>query len=128
MILDKNLVFCEGLELSGGSGASDVVDLLNGGEALGRPLDVVAHATEDADGGTKITLAVQTSDDASFSSPQTLYVSPDIAAADIKAGKKLHAFKFPRGAKRYVRVYVTCTGTFTAGAVSVFCVAGDDVR
>lgn len=49
MILDSNLVLCEGLALST-AGASDVLDLTEGGDALGNELLIVCQCSEKAAG------------------------------------------------------------------------------
>lgn len=124
MILDSNLIFCEGLALST-AGASDVLDLTEGGDALGNELLIVCQCTEAAAGGTSFSVAVETSEDSAFSSAKTLFSSGDILTADAAAGAKLFAVCVPRGAERYLRANVTADGTFTAGKLDVFLVTGD---
>ena len=69
MILDSNLVLCEGLALST-AGASDVLDLTEGGDALGNELLIVCQCSEKAAGGTSFDVAIQTDDDSALRTPR----------------------------------------------------------
>lgn len=124
MILDSNLIFCEGLELSS-AGETDIIDLTEGGDAMYCEPVIVCLCTEAAEGGTSFSVAVETDDDEGFSSAKTLYESGDILTADAAAGAKVFAVRVPRGAKRYLRANVTADGSFTGGAIDLFIVAGD---
>lgn len=124
MILDSNLIFCEGLALST-AGASDVLDLTEGGDALGNELLIVCQCSEKAAGGTSFDVAIQTDDDSAFSAAKTLFSSGDILTADAAAGAKLFAVRVPRGTERYMRANVTASGSFTGGKLDIFLVVGD---
>ncbi len=126
MILDNELVYKDGYALSGGTGATDVVDHGAGGDALVNEPVLVVNVSEAAAGGTSVTVALQTAADAAFTSPVTLWTSQSKALAAMTLGKKLCAVRFPRGLKRYSRCYVTATGTFTAGKLNIFAVTGED--
>ena len=65
MILDSNLIFCEGLALST-AGASDVLDLTEGGDALGNELLIVCQCSEKAAGGTSFVVDIETDDDSAY--------------------------------------------------------------
>lgn len=123
MILDTNLIFCEDKPIA--TGTTSVVDIQAGGDALGNELTVVGTISTAAAGGTKLGVSMETSDDAAFGTVSTLYVSPDILTASMTSGKRVLAFRMPRGAKRYLRCRLTATGTFTSGAISLFMVTGD---
>lgn len=123
MILDTNLIFCEDKTIA--TGVTNTVDISAGGDALGNELTVVGTIPAAAAGGTKLVVAMETSDDSGFSSTKTLYTSPDILTAQMTGGAKVLAFRMPRCAKRYLRCRLTATGTFTAGTISLFMVTGD---
>lgn len=123
MILDEKLIFCEDKAIA--TGNSDVIDISAGGDALGNELTVVGITPTSAAGGTKLVIAIETSDDAAFGTTKTLYTSPDILTASMTGGAKILALRMPRGAKRYLRAKLTATGTFTAGTLSLFMVTGD---
>lgn len=123
MILDTNLIFCEDKTIA--TGNTDTIDIAAGGEALGNELTVVAITPTAAAGGTKLVIAMETSDDAAFGTATTLYTSPDILTAKMTSGAKVLALRMPRGAKRYLRCKLTATGTFTTGTLSLFMVTGD---
>lgn len=124
MILDSNLIFCEGLALST-AGASDVLDLTEGGDALGNELLIVCQCSEKAAGGTSFTVDIETDDDSAFASARTLFSSGDILTAEAEAGAKLFAVRVPRGTRRYMRANVTASGAFSAGKIDIFLVTGD---
>lgn len=125
MILDASLIYKEGFALSGGAAATDVLDHVKGGDPLTDEPMVVATVPVAAAGGTSVKLALQTADDSAFASPTTLYTTEAIPLAKLTLGAKAAAFRLPRGLKRYSRIYVTPTGTFTAGALNIFMVSGD---
>lgn len=126
MILEKDLIFCEGQELSGGDAAStDVVDLKHGGDAVGNELYFVGVCSVTGAGGTSACFSLETSDDSAFATKAVLYRSGDVLTASLTEGAKLFAVRVPRGCKRYLRGYIDVTGTFTAGKVDLFLVEGD---
>jgi|GEM_PF-695928 len=125
MILEKDLIFCEGKELSGGDAATDVIDLVKGGDAIGDEMYLVGVCSAAGAGGTSAVFSLETSDASDFSTKKALYKSDEVPLAELTAGKKLFAVRVPRGCKRYLRGYIDVTGTFTAGKVDMFLVEGD---
>lgn len=126
MILEKDLIFCEGQALSGGDAAStDVIDLKKGGDAIGNEMYFVGVCTAAGAGGTSANFSLETSDASDFSTKTVLYKSGEILLAALSSGKKLFAVRVPRGCRRYLRGYIDVTGTFTAGKVDMFLVEGD---
>lgn len=125
MILEKDLIFCEGKELSGGDAATDVIDLVKGGDAIGNEMYFVGVCSEAGAGGTSAVFSLETSDAGDFATKAVLYKTDAILTAALTAGKKLFAVRVPRGCKRYLRGYIDVTGTFTAGEVDMFLVEGD---
>lgn len=123
MILDKTLIFCENKSLA--TGVSDVVNITKGGDAILHELTLVGVTPVAAAGGTKIVVALETSDTEAFTAYDTIFTSPDIVTAQMKAGSKVVATRMPRGAKCYLRMRITATGTFTGGTISLFMVTGD---
>ena len=126
MILEKDLIFCEGQALSGGDGASaDVIDLVKGGDAIGDEMYFVGLCSAAGAGGTSAVFSLETSDVSDFSAKTVLYRSGEILLAALTAGRKLFAVRVPRGCKRYLRGYIDVTGAFTAGKGDLFLVTGD---
>lgn len=126
MILDSNLVFCEGLALSEAteSKETNTLDLKAGGDALGNELVLVCLCTEKGEGGEKLSVDLETDDNSGFSGKKVIYSSGEIAAKEVVAGAKLFAARVPRGLKRYLRASVKAP-SFSAGKVDIFLVAGD---
>ena len=93
------------------------------GKGLGVPLLVTV--TETFNNLTSMNILIQVDDNVSFTSPNTVYRSPEYLLADLAMGKKyLLPDSFPVDTnERYVRLFFDITGTapttgkVTAGAV-----------
>lgn len=125
MILEKDLIFCEGTALASGDAGTDIIDLKKGGDAIGDELYFVGVCTVAGAGGTSVDISLETSDASNFSTKTTLFSTGAILTAALTAGKKLFAVRVPRGVKRYLRAYIDVTGTYTAGKVDLFLTPGD---
>ncbi len=125
MILEKDLIFCEGTALASGDAGTDIIDLVKGGDAIGDELYFMGVCTVAGAGGTSVEISLQTDSASNFSSAVTLYTTGTILTAALTAGKKLFCVRVPRGAKRYLRAYIDVTGTYTAGKVDLFLTPGD---
>lgn len=119
MINDLQLVYLWDAPLATTTN-SDIVDILGGGgRGFCDPLRFTITQTGAAAGGTAVTVALQTSDTVDFSSPTVLTTTAALTTSTTSASV-LASFATPSGMKRYSRVVITPTGTFTAGTISVF--------
>jgi hypothetical protein len=87
----------------------------------GEGLFLVVQVTEafDAGGAATVTVALQTDDNSSFSSPTTLFSSPTTGLSGLTLGARPVQIRVPRGAERYLRLsYTVADGPFTAGKVT----------
>jgi len=110
MILDKELEFLNKKEITSAAVTSDVVEL--GETVSAEPCVIVLHGAGLA-GGTGLTVAVETADDAEMTDAKTVGTFP----ADLQASPMLQV-KIPYTVKRFARLKITPTGTFTAGTIS----------
>lgn len=132
MILDERTEFCDATALNtGGAGSyliGDVIDLGVAGRDIGQatPLYLVIEVDTTATSGGSATgqFNLVTDDNASLSSPTTLYSTRAFPVASMTAGTTLFAAQLPvEGVayERYIGIQqVTGTAAFTAGKVNAF--------
>lgn len=102
--------------LTGGSGASDIIKTDVKGDAyIG--LWLVIRSINAGAGGTKVVIKLQTAGDAAFTTPKDLFITPEIALAALTADTEHVKVRLPLGCDKYLRLYFTATGTFTAGTI-----------
>lgn len=102
--------------LANGSGASDVIKTDVKGDAyIG--LWLVIRSIAAGAGGTKVVVRLQTASDAAFTSPKDIFITPEILLANLTAYKELAKARLPLGCDKFLRLYFTTTGTFTAGTI-----------
>ncbi|GAA0567485.1 Bbp16 family capsid cement protein [Halomonas salifodinae] len=126
MILDKEFLFSENQAITGTANSTNVVDLgVVRDIGKGVPLPLLIQVTADFNGADTIRAEVQTDDNESFTSAETLAVSGDIPIADLVAGYQFPIQYMPIHTERYLRVVYTFTGataptqgTITAGIVA----------
>ena len=121
MLLDQTVIFSDAQALRETGAGTNILDLTAPGNAgMGR-LVLIAHADTAFAGATQIVAALQTSSKADFSSDVTTLASVTLSATELaNTDKNLFALGIPQGAKRYLRMYYTVTGTVTAGAITCF--------
>lgn len=127
MIIDKELLLSDKQVVTATAASTDVIDMSKGGDAEGRPLEVVIQVNETvtADGAATVTFALETDDNTDFSSPKALWSSGTLGKATLVNGYAVFSGKLPRGAERYVRVnYTVGTGPLTKGKFSAFLTNG----
>lgn len=105
---------------------SGIVDMAGYPRSASNPLRLVFALNDTPAGGTAVKFEVQTSDTVNFASPTTAYTSPVISTTTVTAPSILLQIHPVPSLKRYSRVVITKTGTFTAGKVSVFMTMGED--
>lgn len=124
MILDKNLMFSEDQDLAqvaGSYASTNVIDLQDVKKGEGTPIEVLCQITETftSGGAATLTVALQTDDNASFSSATTYTIESTVALASLVAGKQFAIRILPNNMERYARMYYTIgTATTTAGKMS----------
>lgn len=118
MILDRdNVLFDAALTKTG---TSNVLDLGQGGDAIGQELTFHNVIRTTFAGATSLTIQLETCDTAA-GTYKAVVVSPAIAAADLTAGNDVFCVRVPKGLKRFVRITYTVAGsTVTAGAINSF--------
>lgn len=117
MILDKFLVFSSDQTITVDAASSDVVDLIEGGDAIGQELTFecrVSNAFTGVGDNDTVQVKIQTSDD--NSSFTDLVMSPAVKVKGLKAGSPIFKIRMPQGAKRYLRAYYDVT--FAAGTAT----------
>ena len=91
----------------------------------GTPLEILVLCTETitSGGASTVTVALQSDDNGSFSSPANLVLSDAIPKASLVAGTEILRVPVPYGCERYLRLNFTVTGSalttgkFTSGLV-----------
>ncbi|MFN4018045.1 MAG: Bbp16 family capsid cement protein [Reyranella sp.] len=124
MMYDKLNTFGTDQAVTTTAASTDIVDL---GAARdignGEPLELVILVTQSvtAAGAATVTFALETDDNAAFSSPVVLANSGAIGKAALTAGTEVLRVKVPLDAERYLRTnYTVATGPLTAGTFTAF--------
>lgn len=136
MILDSQNLFSDAQALTASGASTNLIDLgADRDIGIGEPMTVVITVDVAADGTTTdetYTFAIQTDDNAAFSSATTVE-SRAVAYASLTAGSK-HVISIApdNRMERYVRVYATLGGTtpsitFTAWLTPVSLIQNDGV-
>lgn len=123
MILDNELILSSSQAVTTTAASDNVIDQGAAGDAYGRELWCVVQVREaaTADGSATVTIAIETDDNSSFSSPKTLFSTPAIAKASLTLNSEPVKVKLPPGAERYLRMkYTIASGPLTAGKFDAF--------
>ena len=116
-MLDNTLILSDGQAVTSSAASTNVVDF--GGGNLHHGLYLVLKTGTAFATCTSVTPSIQTSDESTFSSPETVATLPTFAVASLTANKVLAKVCLPIGLKKYVRVYYTVAGSnATAGTVT----------
>ena len=119
MYIDRQNLFGQDQAVTASAASTDYIDLgvlrdIGNGE---RP-EILVLCTQDvtAAGAATVTVALQTDDNSSFSSPVNLVLSDAIPKASLVAGAQVLRVAVPYGTERYLRLFFTvATGPLTAG-------------
>lgn len=103
-------------DLSGGTGASDVIETGFKGDAY-VGLWLVVRGIEAGAGGTSVVVKLQTASDEAFSSPVDLFTSGAIELAALTEDTEHVKVRMPLGCDKYLRLKYEVTGTFTGGTM-----------
>ncbi|MBX9946071.1 MAG: hypothetical protein K2Y40_18495 [Reyranella sp.] len=119
MYIDRQNLFGQDQAVTTSAATTDYIDL---GQARdignGTPLEILVRCTQavTAAGAATVTVALQSDDNASFSSPANLVLSDAIPKASLTAGAEVLRVTVPHGTERYLRLFYTVgTGPLTAG-------------
>ncbi len=119
MYIDRQNLFGQDQAVTTSAASTDHIDL---GAARdignGQPLEILVLCTEavTASGAATVTVALQSDDNSSFSSPANLVLSDAIPKASLVAGTQVLRVAVPYGTERYLRLFFTVgTGPLTAG-------------
>lgn len=128
MLFDKENKFSDAQKITVTAVSTNVVDFgtSNGDPAFGTQKPLAIQVVEDFKDATSVAVALQTSEDAAFTTPITLAQSGAVPVAQLKAGYKFPIVSLPKGCKRYNRLNYTVSGTATAGKITAGIVAADD--
>ncbi|MDP2376417.1 Bbp16 family capsid cement protein [Reyranella sp.] len=119
MYIDRQNLFGQDQAVTTSAATTDYIDLgaardIGNGE---RP-EILVLCTQDvtAAGAATVTVALQSDDNPSFSSPANLVLSDAIPKASLTAGAQVLRVAVPYGTERYLRLFYTVgTGPLTAG-------------
>ncbi len=103
-------------DLSGGTGASDVIETDFKGDAY-VGLWLVVRGIEAGAGGTSVVVKLQTASDEAFSSPVDLFTSGAIELAALTEDTEHVKVRMPLGCDKYLRLKYEVTGSFTGGTM-----------
>ena len=124
MILDRQLQFCDDLDVAG-TGNLDSTDIVNLGVAgrdagPGEPVYVWAQMTGPAVGGTSIQAQLLASAAADMSGAVVIFETPAIVTASLVAGYTFRLGSLPPGIKlQYLRMRFVRAGTFTGATGTI---------
>jgi len=119
MYIDRQNLFGQDQAVTASAATTDYIDLgaardIGNGE---RP-EILVLCTQDvtAVGAATVTVALQSDDNSSFSSPANLVLSDAIPKASLVAGTQVLRVAVPYGTERYLRLFYTVnSGPLTAG-------------
>ena len=119
MYIDRQNLFSQDQAVTTSAASTDYIDLgvardIGNGE---RP-EILVLCTQDvtAAGAATVTVALQSDDNASFSSPANLVLSDAVPKASLVAGTEVLRVAVPHGTERYLRLfYIVDTGPLTSG-------------
>jgi hypothetical protein len=121
MIIDTLNEYSDSQAVTATAASTNVIDHLNGGDAIGNELYLHILCQEDVATATSITFALQTDTVENFASPTTLFTTAAIVIANLTAGTEVVRVRVPKGMQQYSRVYYTIGGSnATAGKFDAF--------
>lgn len=130
MFIDNDLIMSDKQAVTDTVASTKALDFEVSGEAIVAPYFVVSCVEDatSADSSATLNIALETSDDKEFTTPEVKFASGEIALSGLKAGLRLVAVRLPLGLKRYVRTKYTASKTLTAGKFDAFLALDIDIR
>ena len=112
MLIDAQNLLSDKQAITATAASTNIIDLgaTVRNVAVGEPLPLLIQVNEAFNNLTSLAIAIQTDDNASFSSAATVYTTT-VLAASLVVGYKVPIKVLPDVKERYVRVYYTVTGT-----------------
>ncbi len=120
MLLDQNTVLSDKQTITTSAASTHTIDATAAGNVVPGGLFAVLRNEAAFAGATSVAFSLQTSDQDSFATLDTLVSATFTAAQLANANQLLLALPIPAKIKRYIRAYYTVTGTATAGSVTCF--------
>ena len=127
MYVDKELLLDDQLDIGSGLTSQVSTNTIDLGAAkniaAGRPLYLVVVVDETFAGGTSVMFTIVTDTTANLATPTHHAQTIAILTADLTAGREpivLPVGEIDADRERYLGVYYTIDGTFSAGKVTVF--------
>ena len=113
MLLDDKNMFSRDQAITATAFSTDSIDLGVDGRAAGNSLDPFVHVTQGFNNLTSLAIAVQSSPVSDFSSGVVTHqtVTRTLASGGLAQGQRIDLGELLEGAKRYVRLVFTVTGT-----------------
>lgn len=132
MIFDQQTLLSDAQAITATAVSANVIDLgpiktgIVRDIGKGQPIPLRVQVVETFNTLTSLTFALQVDDNEAFGSPKTVWTSPAVVLADLKAGKVIVPEYIPRGTdERYMRLSYTVAGTNpTLGKVTAGVVLG----
>lgn len=132
MIFDQQTLLSDAQAITASAVSTNVIDLgpiktgIVRDIGKGQPIPLRVQVVETFNTLTSLTFSLQVDDNEAFGSPKTVWTSPAVVLADLKAGKVITPEYIPRGTdERYMRLNYTVAGTNpTLGKVTAGVVAG----
>lgn len=118
MFIDKALQLSSEQAITASAASTNVIDQVKAGDAYVAPW-LVATIDESFAGSGTLTIAIQTSDDAEFKTPELLYATGELTASQLSAGTAPVKVRLPQGTKRYIRAYYTASSAFSKGKITL---------
>jgi len=127
MIMDALLTLADGQAVTASAPSTHALDLgADRDIGAGTPLELVVSVEETATaaGSATLSLGLETDDDPTFATVETLATSPAYPLAALTRGATLFRIAVPRGTRRYLRLgFTVADGPLTAGRFSAALVA-----
>ncbi len=121
MIIDAELRFSEEQAVTVTATSTKVLDFTTMGASIGAPLNLIVSVTDNFVGSGTLQVGIESSDNETFASAETLVQSGSLATEKLTAGAIAFRVPLPYGTKRYLRVKYTVTGSaFSDGEVTTF--------
>lgn len=122
-ILDNEMIMsnAQAVTTAAATASTNIIDFAKAGAGKNfKVLGSVAEAVTSG-GAATVTFAVQTDDNAAFSSATTLFATDAIGKATLTKGYEILEYTLPASVERYVRVLITpATADLTAGKFNFY--------
>lgn len=115
-----NEIYSDAQQVLATAASTNVVDHGAAGGAMASEMYVVVDIDTAYPDGTSVQFVFQTDDNASFSTPKSLFDTGAIVVATLVAGYNVLTIRLPRDHERYTRFNYTVVGSPTAGNIHAY--------